>query len=73
MKFRVNKKMLLADVLLAAPVPLQQLVQQQRQLAAYKAASAAARLSPSRGGCIRCIRGGAALAGLVIHTHWLHF
>jgi hypothetical protein len=47
-KFRVNKKMLLADVLLAAPVPLQQLVQQQRQLEAYRAASAAARLSPSR-------------------------
>jgi len=47
-KFRAHKKMLLGDVLIAAPLPLQQLVQQQEQLAAYKAASAAARLSPNR-------------------------
>jgi hypothetical protein len=47
-KFRVNKKMLLTDVLLAAPVPRAQLEQQWQQLVAYRAASAAARLSPSR-------------------------
>lgn len=47
-KFRVHKKMLLADVLLALPVPLQQLMRQAQLLQAYKAASAAARLSPSR-------------------------
>jgi hypothetical protein len=47
-KFRAHKKMLLADVLLASPVPLQQLVRQAQLLQAYKAASAAARLSPSR-------------------------
>lgn len=42
-KFRVNKKMLLADVLLAAPVPSQQLIQQLQQLQAYQEAAAALR------------------------------
>lgn len=47
-KFRAHKKMLLADVLLASPVPLEQLMRQTQLLQAFKAASAAARLSPSR-------------------------
>jgi hypothetical protein len=64
MKFRVNKKLLLADVLLAAPTPLQQLVQQEQQLAAYKAASAAARLSPSR---VELLEGDGAASGLPWH------